>query len=105
MFSKVTLGNADTGRTEVEISDDSGTTIAVLYENQVGFQIQILHSAGETLSDDFASFVQQAKEDLAHYVNRRGENPPEGLTKDAFSLWLLEKDDGTCLGMPKTSFY
>jgi hypothetical protein len=36
MFSKTILGNVDECRTECEISDEVGTTVAVVYENDNG---------------------------------------------------------------------
>jgi hypothetical protein len=36
--------------------------------------------------------ISQAKSRLLEYVNRRGKNPPEGLSAAGFSLWLMEKN-------------
>jgi hypothetical protein len=48
---------------------------------------------------EFQTAIENAKESLSHYVNRRGENPPENATWGAISLWLMVKDDGTAMGM------
>ena len=39
------------------------------------------------------------QEALKPYVNRRGENPPSGLSVVGLSLWLMEKADCTALGV------
>jgi hypothetical protein len=43
--------------------------------------------------------IGAAKVHLLEYVNRRGENQPEGLTAAGLSLWRMEKADGTALGI------
>ena len=42
--------------------------------------------------------IASAQQGLAQYVNRRGINPPSGLTPEGLSLWLMEKVDGTAMG-------
>ena len=44
MFSKTILGNADERRTKCEISDETGTTIAVVYESHVGWHVNVLRA-------------------------------------------------------------
>jgi hypothetical protein len=49
--------------------------------------------------EEFNAIVATVKECLSHYINRLGNNPPQGLTPEGLSLWLMEKDDGTVLGL------
>ena len=44
---------------------------------------------------DFQTAVENDKESLSRYVNRRGENPTENASWGTFSLWLMVKNDGT----------
>jgi hypothetical protein len=44
--------------------------------------------------------VAEARAELPHYINRRGENPPKGITRPGLALWLTERDDETVMGMP-----
>lgn len=99
MFSKVTLGNTQTCRTEAEISDESGNVVALVYENDHGWEIKLFREIQPEEVKDFDAVVSKAKDDLSHYVNRKGINPPEDLTAGGMSLWLMEKDDGTVLGL------
>lgn len=48
---------------------------------------------------DFQTAVENDKESLSHYVNRRGENPTENAPWGTFSLWLMVKNDGTAIRM------
>lgn len=43
--------------------------------------------------------VAAAKVSLSHYINRMGTNPPQNLSVGGLSLWLMQKDDGTALGL------
>jgi hypothetical protein len=44
--------------------------------------------------------VTEARAELQHYINRRGENRPKGITRPGLSLWLTERDDETVMGIP-----
>ena len=99
MYSVTILGNVEQCRTEAEISDGDGAVLAVVYETSDGWRTDILVKYLNQATDDFQTAVENAKETLSHYVNRRGENPPENATWGAFSLWLMVKDDGTSMGM------
>ena len=97
MLSRAFLGNVDTGRTEAEITDDLGRLVAVLYEDETGWHCE---RTAEPMEDSRAleEFVETVKADLSHYVNRRGTNPPPGLSRAELSMWLMEKDEGTSMG-------
>jgi hypothetical protein len=98
--SVVILGNVQERRAEAEISrGDNGLQVAVVYESSDGWHTEILEKHLLLSLSDFEAAVHLARERLSHYVNRRGENVPENMTSDAFSFWLLTKDDGTALGI------
>ena len=99
------FGNAGRCRTEAEIlagsADGPLTEVATVFETADGWEIQcfddrLINELGAT----FDAAVEEAKERLRHYVNRTGENAPEGLSTVGLSFWLMEKDDGTAMGKP-----
>jgi hypothetical protein len=98
MFSKVTFGNTEACRTEAEISDESGNFVAVAYEAQDGWHVDISKSLRPEEPESFNAIVEKAKSDLSHYVNRKALSPDD-LTVAELSFWLMEKDDGTVMGM------
>lgn len=99
MFSKVTLGNTDACRTEAEISDGSGRTVAIVYEAEDGWHVEYFAEITPDERDGFDAVLEKAKSDLSHYVNRMGLDAPRNLTRGALSAWLMQKDDGTALGI------
>jgi len=61
---------------------------------------------GWKYSGSFNVLVENAKEVLSHYVNRRGDKVPSQLkTKGQLGLWLMEKDDGTMMGLKGQSLW
>jgi hypothetical protein len=98
VYSVVIIGNVEQCRTEAEISDGEGTLLSVVYETSNGWHTDHLVEHVNR-APDFQTALEHAKEKLSHYVNRRGENPPEAGTRGAISLWLMLKDDGTALGV------
>jgi hypothetical protein len=74
--------------------------VASVFENFDGWHIEMYPSGPISLPlDAFLDSVRQTKKKLSCYVNRRGENPPEGLSAAGFSLWLMQKSDGTAMGV------
>jgi hypothetical protein len=98
VYSVTIIGNVEQCRTEAEISDGDGAGLAVVYETSVGWHTDVLVKHLNHVAD-FQTAVEHAKESLSHFVNRRGENPPENATRGALSLWLMLKDDGTAMGV------
>lgn len=103
-FSVSFLGNVSECRTEAEVSlrhapSDIDPLCAVVYENASGPVVEWFGVANESRSAALADAVEDAKRGLLAYVNRRGSNPPAGLTRAGLSLWLLEKADGTAMGV------
>src|SRR5439155_15880503 len=99
MFSRSILGNVDECRTECEISDETATTVALVYEDDEGWRVNVLRPLRDEELETFNAAIAAAKQSLSHYVNRIGSNPPEHTTVGALSLWLMQKDDGTALGI------
>jgi hypothetical protein len=99
MYSVTIVGNVEQCRTEAEISDGERAIVAVVYEASDGWHTDILEERQNQASNDFKTIIDTAKKNLSHYVNRRGEHAPENLSRGAFSLWLMTKDDGTSMGM------
>jgi hypothetical protein len=97
MFSTTIFTNLDESRTECEISDDS-SVVAVVYEGHDGWHVNSLRTLSADEREAFDASMAEAKERLSHYVNRFGEDVPEGLTLGGLSLWLMQKDDGTAMG-------
>ena len=98
MFETIIAGNLDACRTEAEIADDAGVRVAIVYEDPDGWHTEILDQRQELSSSAFNALIENAKETLSHYVNRRGENVPSEMTIGALALWLMVKDDGTAMG-------
>ena len=99
-FSISFLGNVTDCRTEAEVSlrhppADTDPLCAVVYENASGPVVEWFGTAKGSKSPALTEAVESAKSGLLAYVNRRGSNPPEGLTRAGLSLWLMEKADGT----------
>ena len=96
----VVVGNPDRCRTEAEVyrTDVDSEPIAVVHESPDGWQVESLASDPASASE-LAEILRAGKEALSPYVNRRGENSPDGLTIGGLSLWLMEKADGTAMGI------
>ena len=103
-FSITFLGNVTDCRAEAEVSlrhspADTDPLCAVVYENASGSVVEWFGGAKESKSPALTEAVESAKLGLLAYVNRRGSNPPEGLTRAGLSLWLLEKTEGTAMAV------
>jgi hypothetical protein len=90
------LGNVSDCRTEAEVSlrhspSNTDPLCAVVYENDSGPVVEWFGDAGKSKSPALTAAVEDAKSGLLKYVNRRGLNPPEGLTRAGLSVWLMEK--------------
>jgi len=106
MFETVIAGNPDTCRTEAEIADESGNSVAIVYEDSDGWHTQVLDDRVEQASSSFNALIENAKEVLSHYVNRRGDKVSSQLkTRRQLPLWLMEKDDGTMMGPRRQSLW
>jgi hypothetical protein len=97
VYSVTILGNLEECRTEAEVSRD-GHLAAVVYEKPDGWHTEIIASQLTQPQVEFDAAVNAARETLSHYINRLGTNPPQNMTRGAFALWLMIKDDGTAMG-------
>jgi hypothetical protein len=98
MFETIIAGNLDACRTEVEIADEAGMRVAIVYEDLDGWHTEVVGERQALPLSSFNALVEDAKKVLSHYVNRRGENVPGEMTRGALALWLMVKDDGTAMG-------
>jgi hypothetical protein len=98
MFERIIIGNTETCRTEAEITDQSGTRLAMVYEDSNGWHTEVFGDWVQQIPSNFDTLIADAKEALSHYVNRRGDNVPGNMTAGSLSLWLMLKDDGTAMG-------
>jgi hypothetical protein len=57
-----------------------------------------VNQEGLAVVTDFQTAVENDKESLSHYVNRRGENQLK-IRLGHISLWLMVKNDGTAMRM------
>jgi hypothetical protein len=72
------------------------------YEDSDAWHVQVLDDRVEQASSSFNSLIEDAKKVLSHYRNRRGDKVPSQLKmRVQLPLWLMEKDDGTMMGLSK----
>jgi hypothetical protein len=104
-FSIEFCGNLEACRTEARILRPSAqpddALVALVHETARGFVVSYFGSAvaNPTLPGLDAA-IAEARAELLHYTNRRGENRPPGITRPGLSLWLTVRDDETVMGMP-----
>ena len=102
MFATTIFTNLDDCRTECEISDNS-SVVVVVYEGRDGWHVKRVGNISADEGQALDQSIAEAKERLSHYVNRFGDDVPSGLTRGDLSLWLMQKDDGTSMGIPISS--
>ncbi len=88
------IGNVDDGFTSVEISDGAGELVARVFELESGSWYLETHELDSLTKEDLVKAIIDARNELRHYINRKGGQLPEGTTRAAFSLWLMQRDDG-----------
>ena len=104
-FSIQFCGNLEACRTEARVlrrsAQPDDTLVALVYDTSKGVVVRYFGSAlaNPTLPGLDAA-IAEARAELLHYINRRGENRPEGITRPGLSLWLTERDDETVVGKP-----
>lgn len=92
-YNRTIAGNPDDGFTSAELEDASGEFAGRVFQLEAGWYIACPNL--DRLEDpEFVAVVLGAREELLHYVNRRGTHLPEGLTPAGASLWLMQRDDG-----------
>ena len=104
-FTVQFCGNLEACRTEARIlrasAQPSDAPIAVVYETAQGFLVSY-PGAGvpEPRLPGLDAAIEEARAELLHYINRRGEPRPQGITRAGLSVWLMERDDETVMGLP-----
>jgi hypothetical protein len=98
VYFRTIAANVELCRTEAEIADEAGNTIAVLFEDFEGWKIQLIGPEADQTSEQFEAAATNAREALGHYVNRQGQYATQAATVGMLALWLMEKDDGTAMG-------
>jgi hypothetical protein len=98
-------GNLEACRTEARIlrpsTQPDDALIALVYETSDGFIVSYFGSAvADPTLPGLDAAIAEARAELLHYLNRRGENRPAGITRPGLSLWLTERDDETVMGIP-----
>jgi len=97
-------GNLEACRTEARILRPSAqpddALVALVYETSQGVVVDYFGPASTNPAlPGLQAAVAEARAELSHYINRRGENPPNGITRPGLSLWLTERDDETVIGI------
>jgi hypothetical protein len=98
-------GNLEACRTEARISaapaHSAAALLATVYETTQGFVVEYFGSGlANPALPGLDAAIAEARAELLHYINRRGENRPKGITRPGLSLWLTERDDETVIGIP-----
>lgn len=98
MFLVQVVGMVDDGYTSAEVyyGDD---LVAVVYERPDGWKTDLFRSPRGIPLPELLTTLESAKARLSEYANRLGERPPDGMTRAGMSLWLLERTDGTAMGI------
>jgi hypothetical protein len=104
-FSIQYCANLEACRTEARILRPSAqpgdALVALVYDTSQGVAVDYF---GPALTDralpGLDAALAEAQAELRHYLHRRGENPPKGITRPGLSLWLTERDDETVIGIP-----
>jgi hypothetical protein len=92
-YEFVICGVVDDGFTSAEISEPGAEPVARVFELENGWYVEI--DRLERLREPaLVDALLQARDKLLRYVNRKGGEPPEGASRAAFSLWLMQRDDG-----------
>jgi hypothetical protein len=104
-FSIQFCGNLEACRTEARILRPSAqpddALVALVYETSNGFVVTYFGSAqANPALPGLDAAIAEARAELLHYINRRGENRPAAITRPGLSLWLTERDDETIMGIP-----
>jgi len=104
-FSIEFCANVEACRAEAKISGPSAQSgdglVAVVYETCRGFAVSYFGAAlGNPMLPGLEAAIAEARAELLHYINRRGDKRPEGITRAGLRLWLTERDDETVIGIP-----
>jgi hypothetical protein len=104
-FTILFVGNVEACRTEARIlrpeAQPPEAPVAVVYETREGFVVSYPGAGGSKPGlPGLDAAIAEARAELLHYINRKGDPRPEGITRPGLSVWLMERDDETIMGMP-----
>ena len=104
-FSIEYCANVEACRTEAKIlipaASANDALVALVYDTFQGFVVSYLGPALRNRAlPGLDAAIAEARRELLHYLHRRGEQRPEGITRAGLSLWLTERDDETVIGIP-----
>ncbi len=91
-YGLTTTGNPDDGFTSVEIEID-GQYVGRVFELESGWYVHV-QEPDDLLKPECVQAVLAARDELLHHVNRKGGDLPQGASRAAASLWLMQRDDG-----------
>lgn len=92
-FEIVFFGNPITRRTEAEVSLER-ELVALAYESPSGWRTELRGPAASSPEiPGLAQAIEDARDQLSHFVNRVGRDVPPGLDPMGLSLWLMQRDD------------
>ena len=99
------VGNVQACRTEAWIlapsAQPADPPLAVVYETLQGPVVSYAGGApARPAVPELDAAIAEARTELRHYINRKGEQRPQGITRAGLSLWLMERDDETVMGIP-----
>ena len=77
----------------------NGEYVGRVFELEAGWYVH-LQKPEDLLKPGCVQAVLAARERLLHYVNRKGGEFPEGTSRAAASLWLMQRDDGKGFTLP-----
>jgi len=97
--------NLEACRTEARIfrpsTQPADALVALLYDTSQGVLVSYFGPAlANRALPGLDAAIAEARAELLHYINRKGENRPKGITRPGLSLWLTERDDETVMGKP-----
>lgn len=86
------FGSTAEGFACAEIETEQGNLVGRVHDSESGWQVQ---QSGSAPADQtaFEEAVALAKQELLYFPNRRGSDPPPGLSAVGLSLWLMERSD------------
>jgi hypothetical protein len=98
VFQIQVVGVVDDGYTSAEVYYVD-KLVAKVYELPDGWKVDLFQAQRGMPLVELLNTLQSAQSRLLEYINRRGENQPESMTRAGMSLWLMEKSDGTAMGI------
>lgn len=90
MLEVILAGNVEAARLEAEVHNEQYDLVAVVYEDDDGWHIE--QHGPEKITNELLSKI---KDELGHRPNRKGNDPPDGMSRGEYSLRLLDKSQGS----------